>query len=200
MRARAAPATAALLGALMLQACALLGEGEPTIITYGESPTHIPDVPFVVTDDGVVGAMVDLAGVGPRDIVYDLGCGDGRIVIASARRGARGVGIDMDPMPLRMARDGARRAGVAHRVRFIRGDLFQADLRNATVVMLYLSPEVNRRLMPKLLAELPAGARIVSHKFGMGDSWAPQQTVRAGDSTLYLWIVPERAAYAPGAN
>ncbi len=190
---RAGFAMALGLAAVALQSCALLGEPEPTIITGGEAWTHMPDVPFVVSDEEVVRAMLELAGVSARDVVYDLGCGDGRIVItAAARYGARGVGVDMDPFPLRMARAGAQRAGVTDRVRFIRGDLYETDLRGATVVTLYLSPEVNQRLLPKLLAELPAGARIVSHKFSMGEAWAPHKTVRAGDSTLYLWIVPAR--------
>lgn len=194
-RARAKLAIALGLAAAALHGCALLGEPEPTIIIGGEAWTHIPDVPFVVTDKDVVGAMLELAEVSARDVVYDLGCGDGRIVIAAAARyGAHGVGVDMDPVPLRMARAGAQRAGVTDRVQFIRGDLYEADLRGATVVTLYLSPEVNQRLLPKLLAELPAGARIVSHKFSMGEAWAPQKTVRAGDSTLYLWIVPARPA------
>lgn len=189
---RACVLAAFALPALALPGCALLGEPEPTIITQGEAWTHLPDVPFVVSDEDAVGAMLELAGVGPADVVYDLGCGDGRIVIAAAARyGARGVGIDMDPYPLRMARARALRAGVADRVRFIRGDLFEADLRGATVVTLYLSPEVNRRLLPKLRRELPAGARIVSHKFDMGEAWAPQKTLRRGDATIYLWTVPK---------
>lgn len=191
LRARALAAMALGFSATGLPGCALLGEPEPTIITAGEAWTHLPDVPFVVSGEDAVGAMLELAGVGARDVVYDLGCGDGRIVIAAAARyGARGVGIDMDPYPLGMARAAALRAGVADRVRFIRGDLFEADLRGATVVTLYLSPEVNQRLLPKLLSELPAGARIVSHRFDMGKAWAPQKTVRRGDATIYLWTVP----------
>ena len=180
----------ALAGAL--GACELLEQAEPTISTGGEGPTLIPDVPFVVSAEPVVGAMLDLAGVGAGDVLYDLGCGDGRIVIAAAVRGARATGIDIDPLPINFARTNARRAGadVQSRVRFVRGDFFQADLRDATVVTLYLSPEVNQRLLPKLLGELAPGARIVSHKFHMGDAWKPDRSVRSGDATIYLWIVP----------
>jgi cyclopropane fatty-acyl-phospholipid synthase-like methyltransferase len=174
-----------------LEGCALLGPGEPYISTAGESPTLIPDVPFVVSAEPVVEAMLDLAGVRAGDVLYDLGCGDGRVVVAAAGRGARATGIDIDPAPLNFARANARRAGVEARVRFVRGDFFQADLRDATVVTLYLSPEVNQRLLPKLLDELAPGSRIVSHKFDMGDAWKPDRSVRAGDATIHLWIVPE---------
>jgi len=162
------------------------------MFTGGDSPTLIPDVPFVVSAEPVVEAMLDLAGVRAGDVLYDLGCGDGRIVIAAARRGARATGIDIDPMPLYFARANARRAGagVEGRVRFVRGDFFQADLKDATVVTLYLSPEVNQRLLPKLLAELAPGSRVVSHKFHMGDAWKPDRSVRSGDATIHLWIVP----------
>jgi len=173
--------------------CALLGPGEPTVMTDGESPTHIPDVPFFMTGEPVVEAMIDLAGVRAGDAVYDLGCGDGRIVIAAALRGASGVGIDMDPAPLNHARTRARRAGVEGRVRFVRGDFFGAPLGEASVVMLYLSQEVNLRLRPKLLAELAPGSRIVSHKFDMGEAWRPDRTVRVGDEVIYLWVVPAGA-------
>ena len=175
-----------------LAGCALLEHAEPYISTTGESPTLIPDVPFVVSAEPVVEAMLDLAGVRAGDVLYDLGCGDGRIVIAAARRGARATGIDIDPMPLIFARRNARRSGVdvERRVRFVRGDFSQADLRDATVVTLYLSPEVNQRLLPKLLAELAPGSRIVSHKFDMGDAWKPDRSVSADDATIHLWIVP----------
>jgi cyclopropane fatty-acyl-phospholipid synthase-like methyltransferase len=183
---------AGLVLASALAGCALFEHAEPTVITGGESPTLIPDVPFVVTAEPVVEAMLDIAGVRAGDVVYDLGCGDGRIVIAAAARGARGKGIDIDPLPLNFARAYARRAGVEGKVRFVRGDFFQENLSEATVVMLYLSPEVNQRLLPKLLAELAPGSRIVSHKFHMGDAWKPDRSVRSGDEIVYLWIVPDR--------
>jgi len=173
-----------------LAGCALFEHAEPTIITGGDTPTLIPDVPFVVSHEPAVAAMLDLAAVGPRDVLYDLGCGDGRIVIGAAQRGARAVGIDIDPQPLYFARASARRAGVEDRVRFVRGDFFEADLREATVVALYLSPEVNRRLLPKLLAELAPGTRIVSQRFDMGEAWKPDRVDRSGDHPIYLWVVP----------
>ena len=151
------------------------------------------DVPFVPTPNDVVAGMLRLANVKSGDVVYDLGCGDGRIVIAAARRakGVRAVGIDIDPRRIADAEENARKAGVADRTRFIREDLFKADLREATVVTLYLLPSLNVRLRPKLLAELSPGTRIVSHGFDMGD-WKPVRAERAGTSDIYLWIVPER--------
>ncbi|HEV3350449.1 MAG TPA: methyltransferase domain-containing protein, partial [Methylomirabilota bacterium] len=128
------------------------------------------------------------------DVVYDLGSGDGRIVIAAARdRGARGVGFEIDPDLVAQAVERARRLGLTERVTFRQDDLFKADLREATVVTLYLSPDLNLRLRPKLLEELRPGSRIVSHNFDMGD-WKPTRTLQVtsneGTHTLYLWVVP----------
>ncbi|HEY6865321.1 MAG TPA: methyltransferase domain-containing protein [Burkholderiales bacterium] len=182
-------------GAAWLAGCSLLRRGEPTVITGGESPTLIPEVPYFPTPEPVVDAMLKLARVGPADLVYDLGCGDGRIVItAAAKYGARGFGVDIDPAPLIRARHDAERAGVDERVHFERGDLFLTDLRPATVVTLYLYESLNRRLMPKLRSELRPGARIVSHKFGMGTQWPPDSVLSVGDSTIYLWTVRGPAA------
>jgi SAM-dependent methyltransferase len=151
---------------------------------------EFPDVPYVATPEGVVAEMLELARVGPGDVVYDLGSGDGRIVIAAARRyGARGVGIEIDPERVREAAENAEQAGVAPRVRFVEGDLFAAEIGEATVVTLYLLPEVNRRLLPRLLAELRPGTRIVSYRYGLGD-WAPAKTVQASRGSLHLWVVP----------
>ncbi len=178
-------------GAACLAGCSLLGRSEPTVITGGEGPTLIPEVPYFPTPEPVVDAMLKLARVGPGDLVYDLGCGDGRIVIAAAARyGARGYGVDIDPAPLVRARRDAARAGVADRVRFERGDLFQTDLHPATVVTLYLFESLNRRLMPKLRSELRPGSRVVSHRFGMGREWPPDQVLSVGDSTIYAWTMP----------
>src|SRR5262245_31362561 len=150
------------------------------------------DVPFVPTPEKVVEGMLQLAKVGPKDVVYDLGSGDGRIVIAAAKNhGARGVGIDIDPERIREARDNARRAGVADRVEFREGDLFKADIRDASVVTIYLLSGINMKLRPKLLADLKPGTRIVSHAFDMGD-WKPQATQKVGTSTIYYWVVPEK--------
>lgn len=155
------------------------------------TPTREPDVPYEPSAPGVVDAMLRLAKVGPGDVVYDLGCGDGRIVVAAARLGARGVGVDIDPRRIREARANARAAGVEDRVELREGDLFEADVRPATVVMLYLWPEVNLRLRPKLLAELRPGTRVVSHAHDMGD-WEPERTAVVGGARIFLWIVPAR--------
>ena len=149
--------------------------------------------PYVRTPANVVSAMLKLASVKASDVVYDLGCGDGRIVIAAAKEyGARGVGIDIDPERVQEARDLARKAGVEALVKFEVNDLFAADFHNATVVMLYLLPDVNLRLRPKLLKDLQPGTRIVSHDFHMGD-WKPDkhQMVDAS-SHIYLWTVPAK--------
>ena len=154
------------------------------------------DAPYVVTPYPVVDEMLRLAQVRPGDMVYDLGCGDGRIVIAAAERfGARGVGVDIDPRRIEEAQAAARRAGVAERVRFAVQDLFQTDFSPASVVTLYLFPEMNTRLKPKFLGELKPGARIVSHQFGIA-GWAPDDSanVRVGDDLhqVFLWLVPPR--------
>jgi SAM-dependent methyltransferase len=149
--------------------------------------------PYVRTPDKVVSAMLKLAGVKASDIVYDLGCGDGRIVIAAAKDyGAHGVGIDIDPERIQEARENARKAGVEALVRFEVNDLFAADIHSATVVALYLLPDVNLRLRPKLLKELKPGTRIVSHDFHMGD-WKPDkhELVDAA-SSIYLWRIPAK--------
>ena len=154
------------------------------------------EVPDVRTPLVVVNEMLTLAGVTARDVVYDLGSGDGRILIAAARdRGARGVGLEIDPTLVALSIERARRLGLADRLSFRQQDLFEADLTPATVVTLYLSRDLNRRLRPKLLSELRPGARIVSHSFDMGD-WVPSRTLQVssneGSHTLYLWVVPSR--------
>ena len=159
---------------------------------------HVPgqEVPDVRTPPAVVNEMLRLANVTTDDVVYDLGSGDGRIVIAAGKdRGARGVGYEIDPALVKQATDRARSLGLSDRVTFHQGDLFQADLRPATVVTLYLGNELNRRLRPKLLSELRPGSRVVSHNFGMAD-WVPTQTMQVssnqGTHTLYLWVVLAR--------
>jgi SAM-dependent methyltransferase len=135
------------------------------------------DVPFVSTPNEVVEAMLTLAQVGPDDMVYDLGCGDGRFVIAAAREfGARGVGVDIDPARIAEATAAAKSDGVAHRVRFLRQDLFTVELSPATVVTLFLLPELNDRLAPKMRRELRAGARIVSHRWTIR-GWPPDDAI-----------------------
>lgn len=140
--------------------------------------------------------MLELAEVTPRDVVYDLGCGDGRIVIAAAKEfGARGVGIDIDPARIAESEKNARKAGVAGRVRFRNEDLFEADIREATVVTLYLWPWVNLKLRPKLLRELKPGTRVVSHCHDMGD-WIPERRIEVNGHRIYLWRIPERSRQA----
>ncbi len=146
-------------------------------------------MPYEPTPPDVVRAMLRLAEVGARDVVYDLGCGDGRIVVEAAKLGARGVGVDLDPDRIAEARANARAAGVQARVELVEGDLFQTDVSPATVVMLYLWPDVNLRLRPRLLAQLRPGSRVVSHLHDMGD-WKPAKTTRVGGRMLYLWIIP----------
>jgi SAM-dependent methyltransferase len=154
------------------------------------------DVPYVSTPQSVVEAMLRLAAVREGDLVYDLGCGDGRIVITAAREfGARGIGIDIDPRRIEEANALARRNGVQASVRFVVQDLFKTDFSEATVLALYLYPELNAKLLPKLRSELKPGTRVVSHQFRIGD-WPPDraETVWSGtvDHQLFLWIVPAR--------
>jgi SAM-dependent methyltransferase len=167
-----------------------------------------PDVEFVATPNEVVAEMLKTAQVAAGDLVYDLGCGDGRIVIAAARDfGARGVGVDIDPNLIKRCQKNALKEGVTDRVRFVLGDLFEMDLRDATVVALYLTPELNMKLRPKLFRELRPGSRIVSHDFDMGD-WKPDQThpmlgvqffypddmPRVRDTKFYYWVIPADVA------
>ena len=174
-----------------------------SVFVAGQNPPQQrrPDVPYVPTTDAAVDAMLKLADIKPSDVVYDLGCGDGRIVIAAAKKfGTRGVGVDIDPARIREANENAKKAGVEKLVRFEEKDLFQADIHDANVVMLFLLNSVNFKLRPKLLGELKPGTRIVSNTFDMGD-WKPDKE-SAVDGTvdddsslsrhLYLWIVPER--------
>ncbi len=170
-------------------------------LAQNAGPAREPDVPYVPTTETAVKAMLQLAKVRSSDVVYDLGCGDGRIVIAAAKDyGARGVGIDIDPERIREAKEKARRAGVENRVEFREQDLFRSDFHEATVVTLFLLPAINKRLRPQLEALKP-GTRIISNTFEIGD-WKPAREVivkeDAGDAyyfgsrRLFLWIVPKR--------
>ena len=148
-----------------------------------------PDIHFVPTSAGVTDAMLTLARVTSADVVYDLGSGDGAIVIRAAEKfGARGVGVEIDPALVKTANKRAGSRGLSDRVRFLQGDLFKADLSEATVVTLYLSPSINRRLAPKLMRELEPGARVVSHRFDMYD-WRPDGHVKAEGRDVYLWVI-----------
>ena len=153
------------------------------------TPDRQPDVIYVPTPADVVNAMLKLANVTSADVVYDLGSGDGRIVITAAKMyGARGVGIDIDPERVREATANAQKNGVADKVSFRTEDLFQADISPATVVTLYLSGPVNSRLAPKLMKELRPGTRVVSHAFDLG-SWRPQQRITVSQRPIFLWTV-----------
>ncbi len=152
------------------------------------------DVPYEPSSPAIVAGMLKLGNVTKRDVVYDLGCGDGRIVIEAVKTlGARGVGIDIDPERTAEAQQNARKAGVNGRLVFRTQDLFEADIKEATVVMLYLWPEVNLRLLPKLRRELKPGTRIVSHSHTMGD-WAPEKEIQVEGHRIYMWTIPARAA------
>ena len=166
-----------------------------------------PDVPYMPTHEKVVAEMLKVAKVGKDDVLYDLGSGDGRIVITAAKEfGTRGVGVDIDPDLIKEARENAVKAGVGDKVKFLQQDLFETDIREATVVTLYLWPEINLRLRPKLLSDLKPGTRVVSHNHDMGD-WKPLKTVRVRvpheyvvsktlnmrvphQHKIYYWIVP----------
>ncbi|MFA7438466.1 class I SAM-dependent methyltransferase [Castellaniella sp.] len=159
-----------------------------------KEPEIFLDVPFVPTEEAVVEAMLNLADVGRHDVLYDLGAGDGRFLVAAAmRRKARGVGIELDPARVADAMEYAAHSRVEHLVDFIEEDFFKADYHDATVVVLYLLDSINVKLRPRLLKTLQAGARIVSHAFDMGD-WRPDERVSVAGSTLYKWIVPARVA------
>jgi precorrin-6B methylase 2 len=158
-----------------------------------QAPLRQPDVIYVPTPPEVVTAMLTVAKVGKNDIVYDLGSGDGRIVIAAVKDfgAAKGTGIDINPVRIGEANENAKIAGVTDRVRFLNQDLFETNLSEATVVTLYLLPSLNVKLMPKLMAELKPGTRIVSHSFDMGD-WKPEQTIDVNGRTVYFWTIPKR--------
>jgi len=159
-----------------------------------QKPPQYPDVIFVPTPQEVVEEMLRLADVKKGDVLYDLGSGDGRIAVTAAKKyGVRAVGIDIDPQRIREANENARRNGVTDLVKFRQEDLFKADFREATVVTLYLLPDLNVKLRPRLWKELKPGTRIVSHQFEMGD-WKPEKTVELNGRTIYLWTIPPRAA------
>ena len=149
-----------------------------------------PDVIYVPTPQNVVEAMLKLANVTSADVVYDLGSGDGRIPITAAQRyGARGVGVEIDALRIREATDNLRKSGVGDKVLFLHQDLFETDIRPATVVTLYLLPSLNMRLIPKFKRELRPGARIVAHHFDMGGLWPPDQAEDVGGLMIYLWTI-----------
>lgn len=177
----------------IILACAVLAGG------CAAGSFRPPDVRYDPTPMEVVGAMLELAALRPDDVVADLGCGDGRLVIEAVRRGAaRGLCVDIDRDLIAKARDNARAAGVAERIAFVNEDLFAVDLRGVSVVTLFLSAQVNRELRPKLVQELAPGARVVSHWHDMGD-WPPRRTLRlrpggGRERPVYLWVIPSSPA------
>jgi SAM-dependent methyltransferase len=181
-----------LLAALVpLTGCAQ-EQDRPSVPIDTSDTTAAKDVPYVTTPQRVVERMLEMADVSEDDVVYDLGSGDGRFVITAAQQfGARGVGVEIDPDLVREARSQARLAGVSDRVEFRQGNLFDVDLHEATVVTLYLEPDLNMKLRPTLLLQLDPGDRVVSHDFGMG-SWTPDRIEKMDGSTLYLWSIPEK--------
>jgi SAM-dependent methyltransferase len=158
-------------------------------------PTATPpslDVPYVPTPQEVVERMLQMAKVGKSDVLFDLGCGDGRIVVTAAKaHGARGTGIDIDPERISEARKNAEQAGVTKQVNFKVADLFETDVSPASVVTLYLLPNINTRLRPQLWKQLKVGSRVVSHAFDMGPEWPPEKTESVEGRTIYYWTIKE---------
>ena len=200
--------------ALVVAACVTAQQGQVLQGTPGgqqqASPEVIPqtkqvkkDVPYVPTPQNVVDEMLTLANVTKDDVVYDLGSGDGRLVITAVKKfGAkRGFGVDIDPERITESNANAKAAGVTDRVTFAIQDLFQTDFKEATVVTLYLLPEVNLRLRPKLMSDLRPGTRVVSHSFDMGD-WKPDKTVtvQPGGQKLFLWTIPAKTTQTTPAT
>jgi ribosomal protein L11 methylase PrmA len=169
------------------------GLAAPMVLeAQAQAPTRTPDVIYVPTPPEVVEAMLKVANVKAGDVVYDLGCGDGRIVVTAAQKyGARGIGIDIDPQRIKEANENVQKSGVGDRVKIMQADLFETNISEATVVTLYLLPSLNVKLMPKLMKELKPGTRIVSHAFDMGD-WKPEQTLNVDGRTVYYWTIPKR--------
>jgi tRNA G37 N-methylase Trm5 len=164
----------------------------PAHAQQAQAQLRTPDVIYVPTPPEVVDEMLSLAQVKKGDVLYDLGSGDGRIAVTAAKKfGIRAVGIDIDPDRIREAKENAKKAGVEKLVRFRNEDLFKADFREATVVTLYLLPDLNVKLRPRLWAELKPGTRVVSHQFDMAD-WKPEKTVELNGRTIYFWTIPAR--------
>lgn len=182
------------LGVLGVSGLARASEQRLPSLAQAAPLTRTPDVIFVPTPNDVVNKMLEMAKVTAKDVVYDLGCGDGRIVVTAAQRyGCRSVGIDIDPDRIREATENVQRAKVGDKVKLIQGDLFETDISEATVVTLYLLTDLNLKLRPKLIKDLRPGTRIVSHAFGMGD-WKPERTELVNGSSVYLWRIPPRKA------
>ena len=163
-------------------------------LLLAQAPARTPDVIYVPTPQEVVDTMLDLAKPTKNDLVYDLGCGDGRIVVTAAKKyGARGIGVDIDPQRIIEANANVRAEKVGDRVKIVQGDLFEFDFKDATIVALYLLPSLNLKLRPKLWRELKPGTRVVSHDFDMGD-WVPDQKVNVASRTVYFWRITGKNA------
>ena len=179
---------------ILLSAVAATGMSLPFGRALAQPISILPrlDVPYVPTPQPVVDKMLELARVGKNDTLFDLGCGDGRIVVTAAKaRGARGTGIDLDPARIAEATENAKRAGVADRAKFRVGDLFKTDFSIATVVTLYLLPTINAKLRPQLWKQLRVGTRVVSHAFDMGSEWPAEKTAQIDGRAIYYWTITE---------
>jgi SAM-dependent methyltransferase len=168
--------------------------GSP-LLAHAQDSSQTPrlDVPYVPTPQEVVDAMLKAANVTAKDTVYDLGCGDGRIVVtAAAKHGARGLGIDINPQRIAEAEENARKAGVTARAKFQVANLFDTDVSPASVVTLYLLPDINQRLRPQLWKQLRVGTRVVSHAFDMGAEWPPERKIDVAGKTIYRWTIREK--------
>ncbi|MCC7498690.1 MAG: class I SAM-dependent methyltransferase [Bryobacterales bacterium] len=175
-------------GAALLLASGMCAAGEHS----HAKPQREPDVIYVPTPQAVVEAMLKMANISAADTVYDLGCGDGRLVITAAKMfGAHGVGVDINPERIAEAIDNAKAAGVSNRVKFIEGDMFQTDIHHASVVTLYLLTSLNLRLRPKLWSDLKPGSRVVSHAFDMGE-WKPEREESVNGRRVFLWTIPDK--------
>lgn len=171
----------------------VVGLTQTSPFAQAQAGLRSPDVIFVPTPQAVVDAMLKMANVTKDDVVYDLGCGDGRIVITAAKQfGARGVGIDIDPQRIKESNANAVTAGVTDKVKFMNADIFadSTSLREASVVTLYLLPSLNVKLIPKLMKELRPGTRIVSNSFDMGE-WEPEKTMEVDGRMIYFWTIPK---------
>lgn len=188
---------------LAVASCALLASpihaqdrsqpSAPLLLAQAATAARTPDVIFVPTPQAVVDEMLKVANVKKGDVLYDLGSGDGRIVITAAKRfGVRGIGIDIDPQRIAEANENARKEGVSHLVTFMQTDLFTTDISKATVVTLYLLPRLNVKLRPKLFSELKNGTRIVSHAFDMAE-WEPEKHLKVDGRDVYYWTINDAA-------
>ena len=181
------------LGLLVLSTFAVIAQGSQYAIAVAQDTIfeNKKIVPFVPTPQEVVDKMVELGGVKKGDVVYDLGSGDGRIVVTAAKKGAKAVGFEIDGDLVKQSRDNIRKAGVQDQAEIRQQDILTVDLSAATVVTMYLLPDVNLQLRPNILSQLKPGSRVVSHAFDMGD-WKPDRIERVEGRTLYLWTIPAK--------